>query len=186
MPLVTRPYNGASRPIACCLFLLVNPSLYPTNVSPALVFELTKRRCASYAVATSISGCSSLNWAMPVRFRSAAMSMSAISCAVSIFKFLRVKGWPSDRLGHATAVMRQAPASPFLRPVVGPLPQPSRRPSLFPRLLHGSLRRLEVPDLDSALVSLMDLPVHSCCPRLDIAARSSLDDSMPTIAGPSG
>src|SRR6476620_5049735 len=60
--------------------------------------------------------------------------------------------------------MRQASlASPFLLPVVGPLPQPSRRPSLFPRLLRGSLRCLEVPDLDSALVSLIDLPFHSCC-----------------------
>jgi outer membrane protein len=47
MPLVTRPYNGASRPMACCLFRLVKPSLYPTNVSPAWILESMKARCAS-------------------------------------------------------------------------------------------------------------------------------------------
>ena len=46
MPLVTRPYSGASTPIACCLLRLVSPSFQPTKRSPASSLASTKSRCA--------------------------------------------------------------------------------------------------------------------------------------------
>ena len=47
MPLVTRPYSGAARPMACCLLRLVRPSFQPTKVSPASSLDWMKSFCAS-------------------------------------------------------------------------------------------------------------------------------------------
>ena len=79
MPLVTRPYSGAASPMACCLLRLVRPSFQPTKVSPASSFDCTNSFCASNAVSTGMSGCSSLNCAMPLRSRSDVTRVSAIS-----------------------------------------------------------------------------------------------------------
>ena len=46
MDVVTRPYSGESTPMARCLLRLVNPSLYPTSVSPASYLDCTNAFCA--------------------------------------------------------------------------------------------------------------------------------------------
>jgi hypothetical protein len=61
MPLVTHPYSGESTFMTCCLARLVRPSLAPARPSPAASRASIPAHCASYAVASSSSGCSSVN-----------------------------------------------------------------------------------------------------------------------------
>ena len=75
--------------MARCLLRLVSPSFQPTKVSPASSLDWMNAFCAAYAVSVGMSGWLSLNWAMPLRWRSASIRTSAISWALMLMRKLR-------------------------------------------------------------------------------------------------